>query len=99
MESEPKSKQPETVGLSWGDISVEEIQEMMSKNFLDTARTMAEMRREGLLTVIADVDDAAQKNEGEIGPTAWEQEKHEIELEIVELEKILTTINTDTRER
>lgn len=92
MENEPKPSQ-----LSWQDISVEMIHELIADDLLVNARLAAAIRLEALQQICKDTDDAIEKNEGDVTIEQWLQEKKEIGREMNELAAIIQTIDADTR--
>jgi hypothetical protein len=80
----------------WEDATIEMVHELVAENKLTEARLAATLRIEVLQGVCDDTDDAIRKHEGEITPEEWSQEKAFMQQEIVELQKIIQTIDTDT---
>jgi len=89
---------PKPQHLTWQDITIETVHEMVSENELTQARLAATMRIEMLQQVCEDTDDAIAKNEGEITIQEWQTEKGHMQREIAELQKIIQTIDTDTHD-
>lgn len=96
MEREPTFPKPHEI--SWHDVTLEMIQEKIDTDDLASARVMAEVRLEGVMAAIQDIEDELHKSEGDIGPTSWELEKNALEEDVVEITKILQTIANETRD-
>ena len=95
MENGPKMPHEQP---SWQDITVETVHKLMAESKLAEAKMAASIRKEALLQICEDIKDAIDKNAGEITPQEWVAEMTALEKEITELEKILTTIATETRD-
>lgn len=84
--------------MSWQDITIETVLELVSDNQLEQARLAAAVRIEALEQACADTEDAVAKKQGEISATQWQAEKALMQREIEQFERIIQTIDTDTRE-
>jgi HPt (histidine-containing phosphotransfer) domain-containing protein len=87
----------ESSGRSWQDITVEMVHELIGEDRLQQARLCAAIRAEALQELCKYMDDAMQRDTGDISPEEWQKEKEPIVAEITELKELITSIDIDTQ--
>lgn len=82
---------------AWQDITVEVIHSLIANNDLEKARSAILIRKQALEEACVDTTDAIEKDEGEVSPAQWLKETESIQEEILELQGLLQSIDTDTQ--
>lgn len=78
---------------AWQDITLEEIRAYLDDEQIARGLSFARLRYEGIKSVPSEIDAAIAAAEGTISADVWRTERDALQIEIKELEAILSQYN------